>query len=72
MVVAANGLNVSKTTKIINGIMKSFNIKLNCGIGNGNNARTAAKFATKSLDQIREYRKNGMTINVFESNWERL
>ena len=68
MVVATNGLNISKTTKIINGIMKSFNIKLNCGIGNGNNARTAAKFATKSLDQIREYRKNGMTINVFESN----
>jgi GTP cyclohydrolase IIa len=68
MVVANNDLNISKITTIINGIMKSFSIKLNCGIGNGNNARTAAKFATKSLDQIREYRKNGKTINVFESS----
>ncbi|WP_148686004.1 GTP cyclohydrolase IIa [Candidatus Nitrosocosmicus hydrocola] len=68
MVVANNDLNISKITTIINGIMKSFSIKLNCGIGNGNNARTAAKFATKSLDQIREYRKNGKTLNVFESS----
>lgn len=68
MIVANNGLNISKITTIINGIIKSFDIKLNCGIGNGNNARTAAKFATKSLDQIRDYRKNGTTINVLESN----
>ena len=68
MVVAKSDINISKITKIINRIIKSFDIKLNCGIGNGNNARTAAMLATKSLDQIREYRKTGMRINVFESN----
>jgi len=68
MVVAKDGLDISKIKSIIDQIIKSSEIKLNCGIGNGNNARTAAKFATKSLDQIREHRKNGKTINVLESN----
>jgi len=68
MVVARTDLDINKTKLIIDQIIKSSGIKLNCGIGNGNNARTAARFATKSLDQIREYRKNGKAINVFESN----
>jgi GTP cyclohydrolase IIa len=68
MVVAKNNLDSSKINRMIDTLCKSCDIKLNCGIGNGKNARTAAKFATKSLDQIRIYRKNGKTINVFESN----
>ena len=68
MVVAKDGLGISKIKSIIDQIIESSDLKLNCGIGNGDNARTAAMFATKSLDKIREYRKNGKTINVFESN----
>lgn len=68
MVVARSGLDINKITSTIDQLIKSSGIKLNCGIGNGNNARTAAKYATKSLDQIREYRKSGKTLNVFESN----
>ncbi|HYP43326.1 MAG TPA: GTP cyclohydrolase IIa [Candidatus Nitrosocosmicus sp.] len=68
MVIARNSLDSSKITTLINTLCELCDIKLNCGIGNGKNARTAAMFATKSLDQIRMYRKNGKTINVFESN----
>jgi GTP cyclohydrolase IIa len=68
MVVAKDSLDSSKIKSIIDQIIESSDIMLNCGIGNGNNARTAAMFATKSLDQIRQYRKNGKMINVFESN----
>jgi GTP cyclohydrolase IIa len=68
MVVAKDGLDISKIKSIIDQIVESSYIKLNCGIGNGNNARIAAMFATKSLDQIRQYRKSDKTINVFESN----
>lgn len=36
-----------------------FDIILNCGIGTGRTSREAAKFATKSLDTIREIRESG-------------
>ena len=68
MVVVRADLDISKIRSIIDLIIKSSDVNLNCGIGNGIDARTAAKFATKSLDKIREYRKNGRIINVFESN----
>jgi GTP cyclohydrolase IIa len=42
-------------------------IKLNCGIGNGGTGRKAAELATKSLDVIREFRKKGTIVNVYES-----
>jgi len=38
---------------------KDQGIILNCGIGTGKNARSAAKLATKSLDTIREIRDSG-------------
>ena len=46
-----------KSTEEFIGIIKNeFNIILNCGIGTGKTARDAVKFATKSLDTIREIR----------------
>jgi GTP cyclohydrolase IIa len=53
---------------MVNFLIFTTGIKLNCGIGNGVNARRAAEKATKSLDTIREYRRSGKIINVFESN----
>jgi len=43
----------------INMIKNDENISLNCGIGNANTGRGAAKLATKSLDTIREIRDSG-------------
>jgi GTP cyclohydrolase IIa len=68
MVVAKNDIQLKKVTEIVNFLMSSTGIKLNCGIGNSNNARRAAEKATKSLDSIRDYRRSGKIINVFESN----
>lgn len=68
MIVAKNDILVEKVTEIVNFLISSTGIKLNCGIGNSNNARSAAERATKSLDSIRAYRRSGKTINVFESN----
>ena len=49
-----------KSTEEFIGIIKNeFNIILNCGIGTGKTARDAVKFATKSLDTIREIRDAG-------------
>jgi len=49
-----------KSTEEFIGIIKNeFNITLNCGIGTGKTARDAVKFATKSLDTIREIRDAG-------------
>jgi GTP cyclohydrolase IIa len=67
MIVAKNDIHIKKITEIVNFLISSTRIKLNCGIGNGINARRAAERATKSLDTIREYRRSGKIINVFES-----
>lgn len=68
MIVAKNNIQIEKVTEIVNFLASSTGIKLNCGVGNGINARSAAEMATKSLDSIRAYRKSGKIINVFESN----
>jgi GTP cyclohydrolase IIa len=68
MIVAKNDIQIKKVTEIVDYLTSSIGIKLNCGIGNGINARTAAEKATKSLDSIRAYRRSGKIINVFESN----
>lgn len=68
MIVAKNDIQIKKITEIVNFLISSTGIKLNCGIGNGINARRAAEEATKSLDSIRAYRRTGKIINVFESN----
>lgn len=68
MIVAKNDIQIKKITEIVNFLIFTTGIKLNCGIGNGVNARRAAEKATKSLDIIRDYRRSGKIINVFESN----
>ena len=68
MIVAKNNIQIKKVIEIVNFLTSSTGIKLNCGVGNGINARSAAEMATKSLDSIRAYRKSGKIINVFESN----
>ena len=67
MIVAKNDIQIKKITEIVNLLTSSTGIKLNCGIGNGISARRAAEKATKSLDTIREYRRSGKIMNVFES-----
>lgn len=68
MVIARNNIDIKRITEIIDLLTNSTGIKLNCGVGNGNNARMAAAKATKSLDTIRDYRRNGKIINVYESS----
>ena len=68
MIVAKNDIQIKRIAEIVNFLINSTGIKLNCGIGNGINARKAAEEATKSLDSIRAYRRSGKIINVFESN----
>jgi GTP cyclohydrolase IIa len=68
MIVAKKDIQIRKITEIVDFLISSTGIKLNCGIGNGINARRAAENATKSLDSIRTYRKTGKIINVVESN----
>ena len=68
MIVAKNDIQIKRIAEIVNFLINSTGIKLNCGIGNGINARKAAEEATKSLDSIRAYRRSGKIMNVFESN----
>ncbi|HET6590079.1 MAG TPA: GTP cyclohydrolase IIa [Candidatus Nitrosocosmicus sp.] len=68
MIVAKNSIKMEKILKILENIKDVTGVKFNCGIGSGVNARTAVKLATKSLDQIRELRKNGKIMHVIESN----
>ena len=68
MIVAKNDIQINKISEIVNYLISSTGIKLNCGIGNGINARRAAEKATKSLDSIRAYRRDGKILNIFESN----
>lgn len=68
MIIAKGTFQVDKLTEIIDDIKKTTGIRFNCGIGRGKNARTAVKYATKSLDQIRDHRKNGKLLNVIESS----
>lgn len=58
MVVASESGKKS-ASEFINIIKNEYGIALNCGIGNGQTARQAAKLATKSLDTIREIRDSG-------------
>lgn len=68
MIIAKNSIKMGKILEILKSIKETTGVKFNCGIGSGENARTAVKLATKSLDQIREHRKNGKIMNVIESN----
>lgn len=58
MVIASDEAKKS-VQQFIDMIKQDEKIFLNCGIGNGKNAREAVKLATKSLDTIREIRDSG-------------
>ncbi len=66
MIIAEKSMAVEKVREIVDLITTSTKINLNCGIGNGKTGRKAAEMATKSLDEIRKFRKNGTIINVYE------
>jgi len=68
MILAKNSIKNEKILEILENIKKTTGVKFNCGIGSGENARTAVKLATKSLDQIRELRKIGKIMTIIESN----
>lgn len=64
MIVSKEDITMEKIKEIIEFLARSTKINLNCGIGDGRTGRKAAEMATKSLDLIREFRKNGKRINV--------
>lgn len=66
MIIAKKNMTLEKVKEIIDLLTQSTKINLNCGIGNGKTGRKAAEMATKSLDLIRDFRKNGTIINVYE------
>lgn len=68
MIISKKDISTDKIINIINTLTKTTGIRLNCGIGYGDTGRKAAKMATKSLDLIRDFRKQGKIINVYESN----
>jgi GTP cyclohydrolase IIa len=57
--IVTSGDGNDHATKFLNLMKEKHGIALNCGIGTANNAREAAKLATKSLDTIRELRDSG-------------
>ena len=68
MVITKKNMTTEKIKEIVDSLTKLTKIKLNCGIGNGDTGRKAAELATKSLDSIREFRKKGTIVNVYESS----
>ena len=66
--VVANGVKNAEVVVILDDVVNGIDIKLKCGIGKARTARKAAEMATKALDKIREYRKNGRAEQVFELN----
>jgi GTP cyclohydrolase IIa len=67
MILAEKNMAIEKVKEMVNLISTSTKINLNCGIGIGKTGRKAAEMATKSLDEIRELRRNGTIVNVYES-----
>ena len=65
MIIAKEKMIIQKVKEIIDSLYKLTKINLNCGVGYGKTGRKAAEMATKSLDLIRDFRKNGKIINVY-------
>ncbi|MBA3750566.1 MAG: GTP cyclohydrolase IIa [Nitrosopumilus sp.] len=68
MILARINISIENVKEIVDLLTRITKIKINCGIGNGKTGRKAAEMATKSLDIIRELRKKGTIINVYESS----
>lgn len=65
MIIAKDSITIERVKEIIDSLIQSTKINLNCGIGTGDTGRKAAEIATKSLDLIREFRRHGKIINVY-------
>jgi GTP cyclohydrolase IIa len=65
MIIAKENMITQRVKEIIDSLSKLTKINLNCGVGYGKTGRKAAEMATKSLDLIRDFRKNGKIINVY-------
>lgn len=68
MIISKKDLLINKIGNINNIITELTDIKLNCGVGYGDTGRKAAKMATKALDSIRDFRKEGKIINIYEAS----
>ena len=66
MIVAKKNMTVDYIKQLIAQLTQITNIHLNCGIGVGKTGRKSAEMATKSLDSIRDFRKKGIILNVYE------
>jgi len=53
------GISKDEISKFLEIVKQKYNISFNCGIGTAKNGRYAAKWATQSLDKIRELRDSG-------------
>lgn len=66
IMVISNGMTGEQADGVIKKVTTGLDIKLNCGIGIGNNGRRAAEAATKALDTIRDLRKKGKIQTIYE------
>lgn len=66
MIIVKKNMTVEHVKQLITQLTQMTKIHLNCGIGVGKTGRKAAEMATKSLDSIRDFRKKGIMLNVYE------
>lgn len=66
MIVVKKNMTKERVKQLVDQLTQITKIHLNCGIGVGKTGRKAAEMATKSLDSIRDFRKKGIILNVFE------
>ncbi|MDE1769878.1 MAG: GTP cyclohydrolase IIa [Thaumarchaeota archaeon] len=57
--IITSGINQEEIAKFLEIVKQKYDISFNCGIGTAKTGRDAAKFATQSLDKIRELRDSG-------------
>ena len=57
--IITSGVNKEEISKFLEIVKQKYDISFNCGIGTAKTGRDAAKFATQSLDKIRELRDSG-------------
>jgi GTP cyclohydrolase IIa len=57
--IISSRVNKDDITKFLKIVKQKYDVSFNCGIGTAKTGRDAAKFATQSLDKIRELRDSG-------------
>lgn len=64
--VVSNTLTKQEVEETLEEVTQEADVKLNCGIGMGRTGRRAANAATKALDTIRNLRRQGTELAVYE------